>query len=370
MAKSFKDFKFLDKRLSDLDSHYMAVDFDQDPDSFFAFAKDIEYGDTNRFRSEPASVRSKPGDRLKFELHIIKDPDFYPDQEERIISPSDLRELARWLTSTVSSELLTFEYDTAYGDSQKGMPRFFYGQFTDIQSFHVSGDVYGLRLMFECSSPYGYTDDIVHTVVCEKETASYTITSQDDRLDEYCYPVIRMASSVTGQAWFLNLTDCCIYDQGTLAPAESNVLLMEQLKEKVSAYGLAHGYAPEFQLSEDGQQIITVGDDTALCFLYRDTYGQEHKCIACYVSSTYEYYIVRGGFLCFDLNRELPVTLDAEHLFIYDDIGRMVKLSDLGVADTDYMYWPKLANGENALLFWAEDCIFTITYKETRKAGA
>ena len=48
MAKSFNDFIFLDKRLSDLDSHYIAVDFDQDPDPSFAFAKDIEYGDTNR----------------------------------------------------------------------------------------------------------------------------------------------------------------------------------------------------------------------------------------------------------------------------------------------------------------------------------
>ncbi|MCB6202773.1 phage tail domain-containing protein [Extibacter muris] len=366
MAKSFKDFIFLDKRLSDLDSHYIAVDFDQDPDSYFAFARDIEYGDTNRYRSEPGSVRSKPGDKLKFELHIIKDPDVYARQSERIITPSDIRELARWLTSTVSSELLSFEYN---GDGD-GMPRYYYGQFSDIQSFHVAGDVYGLRLMFDCSSPYGYTDDIVHTVACAKETASYTITSQDDRLDEYCYPVIRMAPDVTGQAYFLNLSDCCIYDEGTLAPASSNALLMEQLKEKVSDYALAHGYAAEFQLSEDGQRILTVGDDTALCFLYRDSYGQEHKCIACYVSSTYEYYIVRGGFLCFDVNRDLPVTIDADSLFLYDDIGRMVKLSDLGVADTDYMYWPRLMSGENAFLFWADGCTFTLTYRETRKAGA
>ena len=79
---------------------------------------------------------------------------------------------------------------------------------------------------------------------------------------------------------------------------------------------------------------------------------------------------MRGGFLCFDLYRELPVTIDGNSLFIFDDIGRMVKLSDLGVTDTDYMYWPRLVNGENTLLFWAEDCTFTITYRETRKAGA
>ncbi|WP_138262096.1 phage tail domain-containing protein [[Clostridium] hylemonae] len=366
MAKSFNDFIFLDKRLSDLDSHYIAVDFDQDPDPSFAFAKDIEYGDTNRYRSEPGSVRARPGDKLKFELHIIKDPDAYPAQADRIITSADIRDLARWLTSTVSSELLAFEY----GSGQEDTPRFFYGQFSDIQSFHVAGDVYGLRLMFDCSSPYGYTDDIVHTAACTGETVSYTITSHDDRLDEYCYPVIRMASAVTGQAYFLNLSDCCIYDQGTIVPAASNARLMEQLQEKVSAYGLAHGYAPEFQLTEDGQHIVTAGNDTAVCFLYRDVYGQEHKCIACYVASTYEYYIVRGGFLCFDLYRELPVTIDGNSLFIFDDIGRMVKLSDLGVTDTDYMYWPRLVNGENTLLFWAEDCTFTITYRETRKAGA
>lgn len=366
MAKDFKDFVYLHRRLSDLETHYIAVDFDQDPDPSFAFARDIDYGETSRYRTEPNTASVTNGDRLKFELHIIKDPLMYPSQTDRSLTPSDIREVARWLTSTVSTEMLTFEYEESTAD----VPRYFQGQFTDIQPFHVSGEIYGLRLIFECSSPYGYTDDITHLITCHGDTEVYTITSQDDRLDAFCYPVIHISPAITGQAYFLNLTDCHIYDEGTLSPAGANAQLMEQLKNKVSDYGIAHGYAPEFQLSDNGQDIVTIGSDTALCFLYRDPYGQIHKCIACYIPSTYQYYIVRGGFMYLDVRRELPVRIDAAHLFIFDDLNRMVKFSDMGITDTDYIYWPRLGSGENTFLFWAEDCTFTITYKETRKAGA
>ena len=53
MAKYFKDFTFVGKKFSELNGRYISVDFEQSPEHSFAFSRDINYGDLNRFRTEP-----------------------------------------------------------------------------------------------------------------------------------------------------------------------------------------------------------------------------------------------------------------------------------------------------------------------------
>lgn len=365
MAKYFKDFTYLGRKLSELNGHYVSVDFEQNPDIAFAFSRDTDYGDTNRYRIEPNTAASSLNDHLTFELHIVKDPDTLISQDDAILTDTDIRELTRWLTSTSSSQYLCFEYEE---DAANTTP-YYYGQFSDIRPFSINGDVCGLKLIFECSTPYGYTGELTDTLTLNGSMVSYTLMNQDDRLNDYCYPSLLLESEVTGDVCFCNLSDCKVHMHGTLNVSSSQGALMEQLKANVDDYCLLHAYSPKYPTTDEGTPITFCGGTVITCTLTSPD-SSRMKCTAFYRPDTLEYYLIQGGFFRLKLKKSLPVSINSEKLFIFDDLNRMVKLSDLGVADMDYMYWPRLQNGSNTLLFWGENCRVTITHRETRKAGA
>lgn len=365
MAKDFKDFTYAGQKLSDLETHYISVDFSQNPDTIFALSRNIKYNDTNRFRQEPEVSWSGFDDKLSFELHLVKDDHIYQTQEERILSESEVRTLTRWLTSTDSSRYLTFEYE----EHQEEQVRCFYGQFINIEPFNLDGLLYGLKLTFECSSAFGYTDIITNTVKSEGDAVSFPLSNQDDRLNEYCYPEIRIHSKATGEVYLCNMSDCVLYEEGSLEQAGSAPFYMEQLIAKITAFGLAHGYAPEFDFMEDGITKQTLCRQSAIQFRYVDSSGLRLKCIACYSASTQKYYILKGGFFYLKVKKNLPVIVNSAKLFIFDETDHMIPFSDMGIQDMDYMYWFRLASGTNRLLLWGEDCTFTFLHREARKAG-
>lgn len=362
MAKYFKDFTFLGRKLSELDGCYISVDFDQSPEHSFAFSRDIDYGDSNRFRTEPNVSGSRLSGKLTFELHLVKDPQYCSCQADAVFTDNDIRKITRWLTSTDSPQFLGFTYEEG---TPYAIP-YYYGQFLDIQPFTLSGSIYGLKLTFECTTPYGYTEEITDTISCSGTFLDYTLTNEDDRLNDYCYPVLHISSKVTGQILFLNLSDSMIHKHGTIG---TGAPVLELLIDKVNDYALAKGYVPEYVPDEAGNPAALCGGAAVLC-TFTTPGGERLKCIALCRASDSEYYILQGGFLHMKMLKDLPVHIDTRKLFLFDDLGRMVRLSELGVEDTDYMYWPRLRNGENHLLVWGEDCTFTITHRETRKAGA
>lgn len=366
MAKQFKDFIYRNKSLSDLQTKFVSVDFEASGEMPFAMSREIQYGDTNKYRTEPNVSGSSFSEKLKFELHIVKDNCIYPTQSKLEITEPELRDLSRWLTSTDSSNWLKFENIT--GDTNETTR--YYGQFQDIQKWAVGGAVYGLKLIFECSSAFGYTDDIVNTVVCHG-SKEISIINDSDEENRYCYPSIKIDSNITGQIYLCNMSDCFIYDEGTLVATSTNKLRMALLQEKVNSYGVNHGLAVEFKFDEIiKDKLITIGNDTAVQFRFVDSDSNKHKCIAYYIESTGLYKIIRGGFLYLNINRSLPVHMDSQKLTLVDDLGRMIKFSTIGVEDMDYMYWLRLKSGINTLLFYGEACIFTVSHNDTRKVGA
>ena len=114
MAKEFKDFTFMGKKLSDLSVKYVSVDFDGDADVNMAMDRDMETGDSNRYKVEPNYFYDKWNDTLEFELDIIKDPCKFTNQNAAVITKSERREITRWLTSSHFPEWLTF---SGTGDS-------------------------------------------------------------------------------------------------------------------------------------------------------------------------------------------------------------------------------------------------------------
>ena len=53
MAKEFKNFTFMGQRLSDLSVKYVSVDFEGGSDVNMAMDRDMETGDSNRYKVEP-----------------------------------------------------------------------------------------------------------------------------------------------------------------------------------------------------------------------------------------------------------------------------------------------------------------------------
>lgn len=68
------------------------------------------------------------------------------------------------------------------------------------------------------------------------------------------------------------------------------------------------------------------------------------------------------------LNFEDSVTIDCAHTKISNESG-IISFEDLGITDTDYIYWPRLYNGENSFTVTG-DCTLTFEYREPRKVGA
>lgn len=68
------------------------------------------------------------------------------------------------------------------------------------------------------------------------------------------------------------------------------------------------------------------------------------------------------------LNFEDSVTIDCAHTKISNESG-IKSFEDLGITDTDYIYWPRLYNGENSFTI-AGDCTLIFEYREPRKVGA
>lgn len=60
-------------------------------------------------------------------------------------------------------------------------------------------------------------------------------------------------------------------------------------------------------------------------------------------------------------------TIDSR-LSIIKDLSGLVSFTDLGISDVDYIYWPKLFNGENTVTLTGNGTA-TLTYREPRKVG-
>ena len=211
MAKECIDFTFLGKQLSSLPEHYLSVDFDQAKNLTFALGRNVEYTSTNVSRTEPGVNRADFNDKLRFEIHLIKDPQFYPVREDRIITEAEVRRLTRWLTSTDTTQPLHFEYADDSGEETCC----FRGQFKEIQPFMAAGSLYGVRLSFECSTPFGCTEDIVNTIDCQGSQL-FTVSNHSDDMNRCRYPRLDILPHTTVNGYLATLYECHIYEKGVL----------------------------------------------------------------------------------------------------------------------------------------------------------
>lgn len=365
VVKICKDFLYGKKRLSDMSSEYICVEFDSDSDVNLAMSRSNISGETNLVRREPNDTGTTWDDVLEFEFHIVKNPCTCTEQKEREITKTDIREITRWLTSITLNSWLDITEETEGVEATR-----FLGKFNDIQTWSHNGVVFGLKLFFRCSSQFGFTEDIVTSVSTVNGCSSVTINNDDDEMDKYVYPVIDIAPLQTGQVFFCNLSDAYVFDTGYIDSTFNESEKMDYMMGKIGAYANGHGYTVEYLKNKlDDSKLLTVCNNTAILFKYVDTDKNEEKCIAYYNLSESKYYIIHGAFMYLDVKESLPIHIDCQKLMLYDDLNRMIKYEDIGVDDEDYIYFLRYINGDNNIVVYGNNCTFTFTHREARKTG-
>ena len=356
MAKVFKDFLFANRKLSEF-GNFIAVDFDGDSDISLALERDMEMGETNKYRIEPNFFGDKWSSPLAFELHIIKNACKYSNQTEMVFSQNEIREIAGWLTSPHYPKWINFEYSP--DDIDKDKISTYKGWFNNIETYVVGGAVYGLRLCFTCTTSFGYTDE--KNVIIQNSSAiimADIVDNNSDELESYCYPQIHIYPNATGSCFICNLSDAKILDSGELNNSLSDIVEAFATKEWCTIRYAGDG-------SENPAPIC---DNKALQFYLINKYGDETKCTILYSSEDGQYYIIEGGFMSMELKEDLEINLDCQRLLIHDSIGRMITYDELGIMDVDNIYWLRLKHGTNKFLIYG-DMTITFKYKESRKVG-
>lgn len=361
MAKQFKDFTFTGKQFSSLCTKYISVDFEDNSDIPLAMERNMEIGETNLSRVEPNYFGDTWTDVLPIELNIVKDPSQYDyNQKELVITKGEIREITRWLTSPHYPEWIEFEYDHDNVDEAK----YYRGWFNNVETWVVGSEVYGLKLSFKCTTPFGYTDDIVNTQTVTKYS-NILVTNDSDELDSYCYPTIEIKPNSNGQIYICNLSDCKILKNGILTLTESTYF--QSMLTLIEEFATLNGYTVKYT-GKGAFNIVALCNDTAVQFYLIDRYNNEIKCTAFYMDDTKEYRIIEDGFMFMDVYTDLNVYIDCQKLIINDSLGRIITYDKLGITDVDHIYWLRLINGHNSLLLYG-NAKFTITHKESRKVG-
>ncbi len=359
MAKHFKDFTFEAKKLSNILS-FVSADFDGNSDVPLAMERSMETGETNKYRIEANYYGDTWSDPLQIELDIIKDICLYPRQNDRIISQSEIRQITRWLTSPHTPRWIHFEYEE--NDTDK--TAYYFGYFSNIETWAVSGEIYGLRLYFTCTTPFGFTENITNS----KSITTYDhllIQNDSDELESYCYPQINIHPKSDGQIFICNLSDCNLLEQGILSLTQSSYF--DSMLDAVEQYASLHGYTVKYT-GAGNFNIVPLCSSTAVQFYLVNKYNNEMKCTAFYLEDTKEYRIVEGGFMFMSVKQDLDIMIDCQRLQIVDSIGRMITYGELGISDVDCMYWFRLISGNNSVLLYG-NADFTIAHKESRKVG-
>jgi len=358
MVKLCEDFIYADQSLSQLG--FTTVDFHNNEEVPLALQRELTKGETNPCRQRANLITASFSGTLEIEFHLIKMGYDSRSIADLTLSKNEVREVTRWLSSSSRPTLLQISEADAEED------QFFCGIFTNIETYTAGGKTLGLILTFTNDSPFAYSDIITDTFSVQGHIKKI-IENNSDLLEDYCYPVIRIAPKAAGDFYLCNLNDTAILAEGKFSLGQDADTAFENFIHQIETIGVSRGYTTHYYYDKQ-YKFITLADDTAIRFKYRDGRASDCHCFA-YYQPDGSYQILEGGFITLKLLRDLPVTIDCELLTIYDDIGRMILFKDLGLEEEDYIYWPRLKSHQNTLLFYGPESDITFTRREMIKAG-
>lgn len=360
MAKECRDFLFHGKSMSDLSTKYIFVNFESDPDIVLGMSRDMESGETTRYKTEPNYFYDKWSDTLSLEFNIIKNPCNYESQNDLEITEEEIREITRWLTSSHYPDWLKCT-------GLDGRIIRYKGWFNNIETFAVSHTVYGLKLYFKCTTAFGYTEEMTNEITVSSYDTLF-VNNDSDELESYCYPTLEIYPNANGEIYICNLDDCTIREEGLLTLTQTGYF--NSMLDVIEEHAKLNGCEVEYVSNDPNSafNITPLCNETAVQFYLVDVYGNKNKCTAFYLNDTKEYKIIENGFMYMTVYKDLNIYLDCQKLIINDGIGRMITYDKLGIGNVDHLYWLRLVHGENALLLYG-NCNFKVKHIESRKVG-
>lgn len=183
----------------------MLVSLDQDPDKNTGLSRSSIKGATTKFRKKANHLGMAYDEALSFEVTLIKDPHKYSyDQQKLRMKQSEVNELMRWLTSPNYPKLFrTYDPDKTIYDEEIE----YFGVFTEIE-FCTVGDVYGIKCVFECDSPYGYTPEYVRKHISTAgDQTTIMINNTSAEAEDFLYPMLEITANSDTDFIISNLTE-------------------------------------------------------------------------------------------------------------------------------------------------------------------
>lgn len=261
----YADDMFYDGRNLKSFGDYILVSFDSDDEESTIFERDIESGDFVSGRVIRNHYGTTPSDSYELELAICKEDGtpFTTPESEEIIS---------WLASPDTPMPLKFishDGDDNYtGINYVGL--FNKGVFIEHGNYKN-----GIKLSFECNSPYGFSDEIVANYSPITNPGELVILCNNTIKRNMIYPVLEITPYATETITITNKSDP--------SSAPFTLEALENIKVKVVDFNLYDELGDFYPLTKcnlefpcliDGENIFEIQGNCDVTFMYRTT-----KCI-------------------------------------------------------------------------------------------
>lgn len=349
------DFEFDEQRLKQ--QELASVNFDDDTSLPSSIVRDMESSTMSKYRPEVIGFGTSYTETLSFEIHITKDYEIYPDQEDLEFSSEEYEKAVSWLSSPQEHKWL--KITTQQNEEVKVK-----GYFSSITPYENWGICYGLRCTFTCNSPFSYVEKKEQQVITRSK--NFMLENSSSEKYGYVYPVIDIYPNATEQIYIHNLSDSKTLESGTIYLQSTNKLTLQLLMDKIENYAKMNGYTLEYVYDKESH-IVSVCNNTAILFYLEDSYGVRNKYGAYFIENG-QYYIFQGGFFYCQTQRDLELKLDCKNLALYDELDRPVVFERVGIQAEDNIYWVRLIHGHNTFRVFG-NVTLNISYLEPRKGA-
>ena len=371
---------------------------EQGDDVTFGLNREVLHSSLNRYRNRVGHMGTRWNDVLAFNIQFIKDPCDFNTQSKMIFSEDEVNEINAWLTSPDYPKLLhMYDYDFER-DSSDSMILI---DMTTDASITVNASGYN-------AATYSMSGTTLTGVVDVQDVTLATppISGTVNRYNGYYALVINdkdfmksITSLSVGNTEYQNVRTN--FWLGTYAKnggkiVNSYTVLVDTEKVlncKYDYFGVFSDVQPQiidgevvgftaifqtnspFAWTHEITQTVTNGSVTFTvnnAERYREIYptititatADDTPSIRSEITIGNS---VDGLSMTLSLRQGDATTIDAMRSVIKDNSG-LISFTDLGISDVDYIYWPRLYNGENTITITG-DCTATIKYREPRKVG-
>lgn len=147
----------------------------------------------------PVYLGDKYTDKIRPQITIVKNPCMYSDDKMHF-SEKECRNIFRTMTGIRGYQWMKVINDSDEDDI------WFKAKINDINVQKINGVVYGIILIMECDSCFGWSNE-TNIDLNFKANKSIKIYSNTDDLHNYIYPVVKITATSDGILQLTNITD-------------------------------------------------------------------------------------------------------------------------------------------------------------------